>query len=95
MRVYELTKIANRPDELLPLRAKALKKKLKELWNENEKWYDFIDAEGNRDIRYTVQMFKFINSGVIDEHEREGLISHLNEKEFLSKLIKQLQLRQI
>ena len=85
MRVYELSVLASRPDELLPVRALALKEKLKELWNDNEKWYDFIDASGNHDIRYTVQMFKFINSGVIEEREREGLISHLNDKEFLSK----------
>ena len=85
MRVYELTKIAGQPDELLPKRAAALVEKLKILWNDKEKWYDFIDAEGNRDTRYTVQMFKFLNSGVIGEMEREGLISHLNEREFLSK----------
>jgi hypothetical protein len=30
-------------------------------------------------------MFKFLNSGVIGEKERQGLISHLNEREFLSK----------
>ena len=85
MRVYELTKAAGCPDEVLPQRAAALKEKLKALWNEDAKWYDFIDATGKRDIRYTVQMFKFLNSGVIGDHEREGLISHLNETEFLSK----------
>lgn len=85
MRAYTLTKLAGKPDEMLRERAQALKEKLKALWNEDKKWYDFIDADGNRDIRYTVQMFKFIASGVIDEHEREGLISHLNETEFLSE----------
>lgn len=85
MRVYELTKLAGQPDENLPKRAAALAEKLKILWNDREKWYDFIDADGNRDTRYTVQMFKFLNSGVIGEKEREGLVSHLNEKEFLSK----------
>ena len=85
MRVYELTVLAGQPDELLPKRAAALAEKLKQLWNEHEKWYDFIDAEGKRDTRYTVQMFKFLNSGVISERERQGLVSHLNEKEFLSK----------
>ena len=85
MRVYELTKLAGQPDEVLPKRAAALAEKLKILWNDKEKWYDFIDADGNRDTRYTVQMFKFLNSGVIGEKEREGLVSHLNEKEFLSK----------
>ncbi len=85
MRAYELSVIAGQPDEELPKRAAALKEKLKELWNEDLQWYDFIDCEGNRDVRWTVQMYKFINSGVIDKKERDGLISHLNEKEFLSK----------
>jgi len=85
MRVYELTVLAGEPDERLAERAAGLKEKLKDLWNEDAQWYDFIDAQGNRDIRYTVQMFKFLNSGVIDAHEREGLISHLNDREFLSK----------
>lgn len=85
MRVYELTKIAGQPDEVLPERAAQLKEALKQLWNEEEKWYDFIDTTGKRDIRWTVQMFKFINSPVIDNKERESLISHLNEREFLSK----------
>ena len=84
MRVYELTKLAGEPDELLPERAQALKIKLRELWNENENWYDFV-VGGKRDTRYTVQMFKFLDSGVIDEKERQALISHLNEREFLSK----------
>jgi len=85
MRVYELSVLAGMPDERLPQRAEALRRQLSSLWNEKARWYDFIDAEGNRDIRYTVQMFKFLNSGVIGAQEREGLVSHLNEKEFLSK----------
>ena len=84
MRVYELTCVAGEPDELLPKRAAALKEELKKLWNEEAGWYDFI-ANGKRDTRYTVQMFKFINSPVIDDKERDRLISHLNEREFLSK----------
>ena len=84
MRVYELTKVAGCPDEVLPERAAALKEELKKLWNEDARWYEF-EVDGKRDLRYTVQMFKFLNSPVIDEKEREGLISHLNEREFLSK----------
>lgn len=82
--VYELTQAAGQPDTRLLERASALKEALKALWNKEEQWYDFIDADGKRDIRYTVQMFKFLNSPVIDRAEREGLISHLNEREFLS-----------
>lgn len=83
MLVYEMTYLAGIPEELLLQRAEGLKKELKSLWNDDAKWYDFI-ADGKRDIRYTVQMFKFIDSPVIDEHERAGLISHLNDREFLS-----------
>lgn len=85
LRVYELTKAAGRPEKRLLERADALKEKMKFLWNDKLKWYDFIDENGKRDTRYTVQMFKFLNSPVITEKEREGLISHLNEEEFLSK----------
>ena len=83
MRVYELTCVAGKPDELLPKRAEALKECLKSLWNDEAGWYDYI-ASGKRDIRYTVQMFKFLNSPVIDGYERDRLISHLNDEEFLS-----------
>lgn len=83
MLVYELTCLAGAPEERLLQRAEGLKKELKSLWNDDAKWYDFI-LEGKRDTRYTVQMFKFIDSPVIDEHERVGLISHLNDREFLS-----------
>ena len=85
MRVYELSVLAGQPDENLPKRAAALKEAMKPLWNDKAKWYDFIDANGNRDTRYTVQMFKFIDSDVIDDDIRDKLIAHLNEEEFLSK----------
>lgn len=85
LRVYELTKVAGKPDENLLQRANDLKKVLTALWNDDKKWYDFIDENGKRDIRYTVQMFKFLNSPVISQKERDGLISHLNEEEFLSE----------
>ena len=84
MRVYELTCVAGKPNELLKSRAAMLKEKLKSLWNDEKKWYDFI-SDGKSDTRYTVQMFKFLSSDVIGAREREGLISHLNDREFLSK----------
>jgi len=85
LRVYELTKIAGCPDERLLSRMAQLKESLKLLWNPEQKWYDFIRPDGKRDTRYTVQMFKFLSSPVISREEREGLISHLNDREFLSK----------
>lgn len=83
-RVYELTKLAGCPDERLPQRMEQLKEAMKSLWNDETCWYDFIRQDGVRDTRYTVQMFKFLNSPVIGQKERAGLISHLNEREFLS-----------
>ncbi len=85
MRVWELCNVAGMPCDDLKERALGLKEKLKTLWNDDIKWYFFLDSNGKRDLRYTVQMFKFLNSPVIDEKERKGLISHLNETEFLSK----------
>lgn len=83
-RVYELTCLAGRPEERLMERAAQLKEKMKELWDDEKQWYAFL-WEGKRDFRYTIQMFKFLNSPVLDEKEREGLISHINDEEFLSK----------
>lgn len=84
MRVYELTCLAGCPDEQLPKRAAGIKEKLKDLWNEAVGWYDYI-SNGKRDTRYTVQMFKFLSSGVVDDRERKALVAHVNEREFLSR----------
>lgn len=81
---YEITKMAGCPQEFLLERAETIARKLPSLWDEEAKWYDFI-WEGKREKRYTVQMFKFLDSPVIDDHTKAALISHLNEKEFLSK----------
>jgi hypothetical protein len=37
-----------------------------------------------KDLRYTVQMFKLIGSPVLDPDQAKGLLTHLNETEFLS-----------
>jgi hypothetical protein len=53
-------------------------------WNRQQRWFDFFGPAGKRDTRWTVQMFKLFNSGVLDAETESGLISHLNEREFLS-----------
>ncbi len=83
MRAYELTVLAGEPDERLTERAAELKEALKELWNEEAGWYDFI-SDGVRETRYTVQMYKFFGSPVTGEETRRRLAAHLNEEEFLS-----------
>lgn len=85
---YELTRIAGSPQPWLLERAAQLKKTLKdELWNPGTRWFDFITGgrNGQRQTRYTVQLFKLLSSDVLDEEETEGLLSHWNEREFLSE----------
>ncbi|HEX7010908.1 MAG TPA: hypothetical protein VF184_13080 [Phycisphaeraceae bacterium] len=66
-------------------RAEQLKRLLNdELWSEADRWYVFRDPAGRTGLRYTVQMFKLIGSGVLDDKHLQGLLSHLNEDEFLS-----------
>jgi len=85
MWAYALSRLAGRPVYHLPERAAALKALLKrELWNSDKKWFDFV-ISGKKDVRWTVQMYKLINSPVLDKEEEEGLLSHLNELEFLSR----------
>jgi hypothetical protein len=84
LRAYELSVLAGSPCSALLERAEQLKILLKtHLWNTHERWFDFISA-GRRDIRYTVQMFKLFGSPVLDQEQEEGLLTHLNEAEFLS-----------
>jgi hypothetical protein len=84
-RVSELCEASGKPLPYLMERAKMVKKLLKEvLWNPELKWFMFADDQGKKDVRYTVQMFKMIGSEVLDKDIEDGLLSHLNEDEFLS-----------
>lgn len=67
-------------------RAEDLKVLMKNnLWDKKTKWFFCLDEKMNKYLRYTCQMYKLIGSGVLDKEEEEGLLSHLNEKEFLSE----------
>jgi len=84
-RVAELCDLAGSPQAYLMERAKELKKILKrDLWDPGIKWFIYADEKGNKDVRYTVQMFYLLNSDVIDDEIEKGLLSHLNDEEFLS-----------
>lgn len=81
---YELLNFLGKPKGIFIERAEALKRLLKdELWDSDERWFHF-KTNGRKKLRYTVQMFKLINSGVLDREQLEGLLDHLNEEEFLS-----------
>ncbi|MBR4889485.1 MAG: hypothetical protein IKU17_10100, partial [Clostridia bacterium] len=70
-------------DEMMKRAAAAAALTKKELWDRDARWFRFR-IDGKDDLRYTVQMFKFLDSAACDEEIRSGLLSHLNEREFLS-----------
>jgi hypothetical protein len=81
-----LAEIAGKPAPYLRERAAALKTLMKQrLWNPQTKWFDFINGQGQRETRWTVQMFYLLGSGVLDQETEAGLLSHLNDKEFLGE----------
>jgi hypothetical protein len=82
----ELAELAGKPVPALRQRAEALKTVLKQqLWNPQLRWFDFRDAQGRKDTHYTIQIFKLFASAVLDPDEESGLLSHLNEREFLGE----------
>ena len=85
LRAATLCELAGRPAPHLRERAALLKPLLKErLWDPPARWFRFQDAQGQSDLRATVQMFKAVGSGVFDSDCEDGLLSHLNDGEFLS-----------
>lgn len=86
LRTATLCDLDGHPAPFLRERAAALKPLLKqELWDAQAKWFRFQDEKHqNGELRYTVQMFKPIGGGGLDPECEEGLISHLNDAEFLS-----------
>ncbi len=83
--VSRLCEIAGKPRPYLMERAKELKTMLKrQLWDPGIKWFAYEDDKGNKDARYTIQMFYLLNNDVIDGEIKEGLLSHLNNQEFFS-----------
>ena len=84
-RVSKLCEIAGKPQPIFMERAKGLKKIMKEqLWDPGIKWFRYEDDKGNKYPRYTIQIFYLLNSGVIDDEIKQGLLSHLNDNEFLT-----------
>jgi hypothetical protein len=82
---WELGRLVDVNLDYLNARIEPLRRLLKErLWSARDKWFYFEFADGKRELRYTVQMFEMIDGEELDREEEEGLVSHLNEEEFLS-----------
>jgi hypothetical protein len=86
LKAARLAAVAGKPAPALQQRAEAVRAILKrQAWNPQTRWFDFFDAGGGRQTRYTIQIFKLFGSGVLDAEEEAGLLSHLNPREFLSE----------
>lgn len=82
---YQLSRLAGREAGYLLARAAALKGLLKDvMWSPADRWFYHLDPDMGKHLRYTIQMFKLIGSDVLDREEEEGLLTHINEREFLS-----------
>jgi hypothetical protein len=85
LRAATLCDLSGHPAPFLRERAELLKPLLKErLWDAQAQWFRFEDGQGKADLRYTVQMFKVLGTGVLDPDCEQGILSHLNDQEFLS-----------
>jgi hypothetical protein len=85
VRASRLAAMAGKRREAIDARPGPLKELLKEkLWSPEHQWFGFGPAQGPLSFRYTNIIFGLIGTGVLDADVEKGLLSHLNEKEFLS-----------
>lgn len=89
IRVAELSGLVGKPRPDLVERAESLKKLLKsELWDAQKRWFAYEIPTFNppiREFRYTNILYFLLGTGVLDEEQESGLLSHLKDGEFLSK----------
>jgi hypothetical protein len=88
-RAAELSGLVGKPRPDLITRAESLRQLLKrELWDTQKKWFAYEIPTFNppiREFRYTNILYFLLGTGVLDEEQESGLLSHLKEGEFLSK----------
>jgi hypothetical protein len=85
IRASKLATLAGKQRADLEARPEPLKELLKKrLWNAQNRWLGFESDHGVIDLRYTNILFLLMGTGVLDQEEEQGLVSHLNEREFLS-----------
>ena len=53
------------------------------LWNADKRWFDNVYPDGGRKSVYSVLEFDLLGLDILTGEERLGLLSHLNENEFL------------
>jgi Chitobiase/beta-hexosaminidase C-terminal domain len=65
-------------------RAADLEKRFHEnLWNAEKRWFDNLYPDGGREAVYSSLLLDLIGTDILSGEERLGLLSHLNDNEFL------------
>jgi hypothetical protein len=86
IRVSKLAALTGKRRADIDARPAALKKLFNDtLWSPEHRWFAFQSNQGSLQLRYTNIIFMLIGTGVLDADKEMGLISHLNEREFLSE----------
>jgi len=82
---WHLSRAAGKPDVQLQARLEPLRALLKEsLWSPRDRWFYYDSEAGGKQLRYTNIIYLLFGTGVLDKEQEIGLLSHLNEQEFLS-----------
>jgi hypothetical protein len=78
--------LAGHPMPELQLRAEPFRKLfLKRFWQPGVRWFASLDPKGQPRLAYSIQVFNLLRTGILGSTQVEGLLSHLNEREFLSQ----------
>lgn len=86
-RAYDLCRlIGQKPPVDFIKRAQDLKPLIKaKLWDQKEQWFAWLgEDQKRRELRYTYLIYEMFATGALDREEEQGLLSHLNDREFLS-----------
>jgi hypothetical protein len=83
--VDEMAGWAGRPPPGLSQRAAELAEVISaKLWSPTDRWLASLDLKGEPHPGYSIQVFDVLRFDVLSREERDGLVGHLNEREFLS-----------
>jgi hypothetical protein len=83
--VDEMAGWAGRPAPGLSRRAAELARVISDqLWSPADRWFYSRNTRGEPHLGYSIQVFDLLRLDILDKSERDGLVGHLNEREFLS-----------
>lgn len=84
--VDEMAEWAGQKPFGLRLRGEQLKEVIRDkLWSPKDRWFCSLDTKGNKRLCYSIQIFDMLRFDILNEEQKQGIVTHLNDKEFLSE----------